>query len=298
MADMYSNALCKGCLPNTSDSITTLLAKKTSPQSWGDTRPITLSCTALKVLAQLLLGRARGDLVDPTGMQLSERGKQTGEVIFALRRISRMALEWESRSTCLNWTSLKRSTAWYKQDWVNSFSRKWRCKGVNHGRLDSGYNWSSVRNCWCKQMEGTCLSSKQTESDKGHRTHQSCLLHSWEKPLGTSWNTPTQGNTPSLSAAACIIWITPTCGPSPYPSCNTRHRKWKITWPKRACTSTGKKRNVSAPMNKQRKPSLWGASPRPKPRRQSAGSYLHHGFFSVCCDCGNAAKSTSCLCKQ
>ena len=94
MADMYSDALYKGCLPNTSESITTLLAKKTSPQSWGDTRPITLSCTALKVLAQLLLGRARRDLVDPTGMQWSERGKQTDEVIFALRRISRMALDW------------------------------------------------------------------------------------------------------------------------------------------------------------------------------------------------------------
>ena len=27
-------------------------------------------------------------------MQWSEKGKQTGEVIFALRRISRMALDW------------------------------------------------------------------------------------------------------------------------------------------------------------------------------------------------------------
>ena len=112
MGDIYSDALYKGCLPNTSDSITTLLAKKPSPQSGGDTRPITLSCTALKVLAQLLLGRARSDLVDPTGMQWSERGKQTGEVIFALRRLSRMALEpGGSRSMCLNWTSVKPSTA-------------------------------------------------------------------------------------------------------------------------------------------------------------------------------------------
>ena len=82
MADMYSDALYKGYLPNASDSVTTLLARKTLPQSWGDTRPITLSCT-LKILAQLLLGRAREDLIDATGMQWSEKGKQTGEVIFA-----------------------------------------------------------------------------------------------------------------------------------------------------------------------------------------------------------------------
>ena len=94
LAAMYSDAMYKGCLPNVSNSVTTLLAKKPMPQSWGDTRPITLSCTALKVLAQLLLLRARADLVDPTGMQWSEKGKQTGEVIFALRRISRMALDW------------------------------------------------------------------------------------------------------------------------------------------------------------------------------------------------------------
>ena len=94
VAAMYSDALYKGQLPNASDSITTLLAKKAVPQSWEDTRPITLSCTALKILAQLLLLRARCDLIDPTGMQWSEKGKQTGEVIFALRRISRMALDW------------------------------------------------------------------------------------------------------------------------------------------------------------------------------------------------------------
>ena len=63
------------------------------PQSWGETRPITLSCTALKTLAQLLLGRGREDPTDLLGMQWSERGKQTGELIFALRRISRMALD-------------------------------------------------------------------------------------------------------------------------------------------------------------------------------------------------------------
>ena len=54
VAAMYSDALYKGQLPNASDSITTLLAKTAVPQSWGDTRPISLSCTALKILAQLL----------------------------------------------------------------------------------------------------------------------------------------------------------------------------------------------------------------------------------------------------
>ena len=57
MAAMYSDALYKGYLPNTSDSVTTLLAKKLIPLSWEDTRPITLSCTNLKIMAQLLLGK-------------------------------------------------------------------------------------------------------------------------------------------------------------------------------------------------------------------------------------------------
>ena len=67
---MYSDALYKGCLPNASDSVTTtLLAEKILPSKWGETRPITLSCTALKILAQLLLARGRTYLVDPHGVQ-------------------------------------------------------------------------------------------------------------------------------------------------------------------------------------------------------------------------------------
>ena len=68
MADMYGEALYKGQMPNTSGSVTTLLAKKLGPSSWGETRPL--------------------------GKPWPEQGKQTGEVIFALRRISRMALDW------------------------------------------------------------------------------------------------------------------------------------------------------------------------------------------------------------
>ena len=60
VAMMYSDALYKGLLPNASDSITTLLAKKPMPQSWGDTRPITLSSTALKFLSSALHGQ-RGE---------------------------------------------------------------------------------------------------------------------------------------------------------------------------------------------------------------------------------------------
>ena len=183
-ADMYSDALYKGYLPNTSDSITTLLAKKISPQNWGDTRPITLSC-----VAQLLLGRARDDPVDPTGMQWSERGKQTGEVIFALRRISRMALSWGKPIYVLKLDIRKAFDSAVQARLGELIFKKVAAQGVNRGRLDYGYNWLSVRNCWCKQMEETCPSSKQMESDKGHRTHRFCLLHSWEKPLGPSWNT-------------------------------------------------------------------------------------------------------------
>ena len=92
VADMYGDALYKGHLPNSSDSVTTLLAKQLQPQFWVDTGPMTLSCTLLKIPAQLLLLCGRPSLVDTHGVQWSEQGQQTGEVIFMRRRISGMTV--------------------------------------------------------------------------------------------------------------------------------------------------------------------------------------------------------------
>ena len=67
---------------------------KTVTKHMENTRPISLSCTAFKIFAQLLLARGRGHLTDTHGVQWAEQGKQTGEVIYALRRLSRIALDW------------------------------------------------------------------------------------------------------------------------------------------------------------------------------------------------------------
>ena len=177
MADMYSDALYKGCLPNTADSITTLLAKKTLPQTWGDTRPITLSCTALKVLAQLLLEGARGDLVDPTGMQWSERGKQTGEVIFALRRISRMALDWGKPAYVLKLDIRKAFDSVVQARLGELIFQRVAVQG---GKPWEARLWLQLVQCeeLLVQTDGGNLSIQQTNGVRlGRQTHQSSLLH-------------------------------------------------------------------------------------------------------------------------
>ena len=152
MADMYSDALYKGYLPSASDSVTTLLAKKPSPCSWGDTRRITLSCTALKILAQLLLSGGRHQLTDPHGVQWSEQGKQTGEVIFALRRLSRMALDWGKPIFVLK-LDIRNAQCGPSPFGGIHFQSNCSYRGNAVGR-DSGYSLYGARNCSYKQMGG------------------------------------------------------------------------------------------------------------------------------------------------
>ena len=91
---IFSDAPCMAHLPTSSDSLTVLLAKTLQPTTWGHTTPITLSSVMLRVFSQLLLGRCRHLLLDEVGIQWAEKGKQTQELIYILRRLGRMSADW------------------------------------------------------------------------------------------------------------------------------------------------------------------------------------------------------------
>ena len=63
------------------EEVLTVLLPKTvgDPQSWEETRPITLSCTVLKWFSQLLLLRGGGRIQDDQPLQWAARGKQAWE---------------------------------------------------------------------------------------------------------------------------------------------------------------------------------------------------------------------------
>ena len=83
-----------GAIPSDiAGGITILLPKTTTPASWGDTRPITLSSSLLKWTAQLLLQRAGGRLIT-SPLQWAAPGRQAIELIWVIRRILRMAVDW------------------------------------------------------------------------------------------------------------------------------------------------------------------------------------------------------------
>ena len=74
--------------------LTVLLPKISEPTQWGDCRPITLSSTMLKLLAQLLLSRGRAQLQQGGRLQWSRTGRQGVELLAILRRVVRMAKDW------------------------------------------------------------------------------------------------------------------------------------------------------------------------------------------------------------
>ncbi|CAE7637897.1 unnamed protein product [Symbiodinium sp. CCMP2592] len=74
--------------------ITVLLPKEATPLSWGETRPITLSSTILKAIAQLLLRRCAYTLKPHNTLQWAAPGRQGTELILTLRKVARMARDW------------------------------------------------------------------------------------------------------------------------------------------------------------------------------------------------------------
>ena len=87
--------LYKGAIHSTvGRGLTVLLPKISEPTQWGDCRPITLSSTMLKLLAQLLLGRGGTQLQQGGRLQWSRTGRQGVELLAILRRVVRMAKDW------------------------------------------------------------------------------------------------------------------------------------------------------------------------------------------------------------
>ncbi|CAE7364098.1 pol [Symbiodinium sp. CCMP2592] len=74
--------------------VTVLLPKVPSPLEWGETRPITLSSTLLKLAAQLLLARGGECVRGGATLQWARRGRQGVELIATIRRVTQMARDW------------------------------------------------------------------------------------------------------------------------------------------------------------------------------------------------------------
>ncbi|CAE7824191.1 unnamed protein product [Symbiodinium sp. CCMP2592] len=89
---MMNDFLYKGTIPEeVLRGVTVLLPKTISdPESWGDTRPITLSSSILKWFSQLLLLRIQ----DGAPLQWGCRGKQAPELLVVLKRVIRHAKDW------------------------------------------------------------------------------------------------------------------------------------------------------------------------------------------------------------
>ena len=95
LMEIFNDALYTGKLPpDMLEGLTVLLPKTMMPQSWGDTRPITLSSALLKWLAQLLLHRGRRYLDTGNKHQWAKPGSQAVELVLGIRRLLRAAKDW------------------------------------------------------------------------------------------------------------------------------------------------------------------------------------------------------------
>ena len=95
---VLDDALYKGNSPSHGfQDITVLLPKTPQPTSWKDTRPITLSNTVDRTMAQLQLHRCNRILQQtPPVHQFARAGKQANELLTTIRRMARMARDWFS----------------------------------------------------------------------------------------------------------------------------------------------------------------------------------------------------------
>ncbi|CAE7730219.1 unnamed protein product, partial [Symbiodinium sp. CCMP2456] len=95
LRQMLNDALYEGGLPAAAEKgMTVLLPKEAMPKHWGETRPITLSSTILKAVAQLLLRRCTYTLQPLNTLQWAAPRKQGTELILTLRKVARMARDW------------------------------------------------------------------------------------------------------------------------------------------------------------------------------------------------------------
>ena len=95
---LFNDILYRGQLPPKLDDegLAVLLLKARIPGDWSETRPITLS-NILKVTAQLLLGRGLPMILPIGRLQHCKQDRQSVELIWALRRMARQAVEWREK---------------------------------------------------------------------------------------------------------------------------------------------------------------------------------------------------------
>ena len=92
---VLNDALYRGTLPELLQrGITVLLPKAPTPSGWSDMRPITISSAMLKWLAQLLLRRTQHLLKPLCTLQWCSKGRQSVEMLLAIRKLARMARDW------------------------------------------------------------------------------------------------------------------------------------------------------------------------------------------------------------
>ena len=92
---ILNDAMYRGTLPELLEKgVTILLPKTPTPATWSDTRPITISSSMLKWLAQLLLRRTQHLLAPLCRLQWCAKNRQSVEMLLAIRKIARMARDW------------------------------------------------------------------------------------------------------------------------------------------------------------------------------------------------------------
>ena len=92
---ILNDAMYRGTLPELLEKgVTILLPKTPTPATWSDTRPITISSSMLKWLAQLLLRRTQHLLAPLCKLQWCAKNRQSVEMLLAIRKIARMARDW------------------------------------------------------------------------------------------------------------------------------------------------------------------------------------------------------------
>ena len=92
---ILNDAFYKGTLTDLLEQgVTVLIPKVSAPASWADTRPITISSTLLKWAAQLVLRRTQHMLSPVCRLQWCSRGRQSVEMLLAIRQVMRRARDW------------------------------------------------------------------------------------------------------------------------------------------------------------------------------------------------------------
>ncbi|CAE7889846.1 CPK2, partial [Symbiodinium necroappetens] len=92
---LINDIFYKGTLPELLEKgVTVLLPKTATPDGWPDTRPITISSAILKWIAQLVLRRTQHLFTPVCTLQWCAKGRQSVEMLLAIRKIARMARDW------------------------------------------------------------------------------------------------------------------------------------------------------------------------------------------------------------